>query len=83
MRRRGKTRVTLTLLTPFESPHSISCLVGEPLGEIGVVLLHDVEHRVLGEAAVVLGEEFMQVGEFVVIHGNGASAAMPDYSASS
>jgi hypothetical protein len=31
----------------------------------------------------VLGEEFMQVGEFVVIHGNGASAAMPDYSASS
>lgn len=65
------------------SPVDQRGFIREPLRKVRVILLHDVEHRILGEAAVVLGEEFVQVGEFVVIHGYGASGAMPDYSASS
>ena len=31
-------------------------LIRKPLRKIGVILLHDVEHRFLGEPAMVLGK---------------------------
>jgi len=55
--------------------------VREPLGKIGVILLHDVEHRFLGEPAMVFGKESVDVFELFVGHGPRASAAMPDYTA--
>src|SRR5437899_5671838 len=53
-------------------------LIREPLREIGVILLHDVEHRFLGELAMVLGKKSVQVSELFVIHGHRTSAAMPN-----
>jgi len=38
------------------SPWYLRGLIREPLRKIGVVLLHDVEHRFLGESAMVLGK---------------------------
>lgn len=38
--------------------------VGEPLREIGVILLHDIEHGFPGELAMILGQKPMQVREF-------------------
>jgi hypothetical protein len=32
-------------------------LIRKPLRKIGVILLHDVEHRFLGEPAMVLGKQ--------------------------
>ena len=45
-------------------------LVRQPLRQIEVILLHDVEHRLLGEHAMILGKQLMQVCEFFVSHGN-------------
>ena len=56
-------------------------LVCEPLGEVGMVVLHDIEHRFLCEPAMVVGQEFMQVSELFVIHSDRASLAMPYYTA--
>lgn len=44
-------------------------LVREPLREIVVVVLHDVEHGFPGEPAMVFGEIPVQVSEFFVGHG--------------
>jgi hypothetical protein len=55
-------------------------LVREALGEIGVILLHDVEHSFLGKPSMVLGKEFVQVSELFVVHGYRLS---PKYSATS
>jgi hypothetical protein len=52
-------------------------LVREPLREIGVVLLYDVEHGFPAELAMVLGKISMHVGKLFVGHGNQASAAIP------
>jgi hypothetical protein len=58
------------------SPGYQRSFIGESLRQIGVILLHDIEHRLLGKAAVMVGQEFVQVSEFVVIHSYRASAAM-------
>ena len=55
--------------------------IGESLCEVGVILLHDVEHRFPGEYAMVLGKEPVQVCEFFVGHGHRALAGMPEYTA--
>jgi hypothetical protein len=52
-------------------------LIREPLREIGVILLHDVEHGFLGKPAMVVGKEFVQVSELFVVHGFRASVAIP------
>jgi len=59
------------------SPRDQRGLIGEPLSEIGVILLYDVEHGVLGKVSMILGKESMQVSELFVVHGFRASAATP------
>ena len=44
-------------------------LIREPLREIGVILLHDVEHGFLGKPSMVLGKKSVQVSELFVVHG--------------
>jgi hypothetical protein len=60
-------------------------LIRESLGEIGVVLLHDVEHCFAGEPAMKLGKVSVHLCELLVgdlvAHGPRASAAMPEYTA--
>jgi hypothetical protein len=45
-------------------------LIREALGEIGVILLHDVEHGFPGKLSMVLGKEFVQISELFVVHGH-------------
>ena len=52
-------------------------LIREPLREIGVILLHDVEHGFPGKLSMVLGKEFVQISELFIVHGHRASAATP------
>jgi len=52
-------------------------LVREPLGKVGVILLHDVEYGFLGKPSMVLGKESVQVSELFVVHGHRASVAIP------
>jgi len=52
-------------------------LVCEPLRQIGVILLHDVEYGFLGKPSMVLGKESVQVSELFVVHGFRASVAIP------
>jgi hypothetical protein len=59
------------------SPWYLRGLIREPLRKIGVVLLHDVEHRFPGEPAMVLGKQSVHVCELFVGHGHRASAAIP------
>jgi hypothetical protein len=63
------------------SPRYQRGLIGESLREIGVILLHDVEHGVFGEPSMVLGKESVQVSELFVVHGHRASAAIPKHTA--
>jgi hypothetical protein len=51
------------------SPWYLRGLIREPLRKIGVVLLHDIEHRLLGELAMVLGKQSVHVCELFVGHG--------------
>jgi hypothetical protein len=59
------------------SPEDQRSLVGEALREVGVIVLHDVEHGFLGKPSMVIGKEFVQVSELFVVHGFRASAAFP------
>ena len=52
-------------------------LICEPLREIGVILLHDVERGFLGKPSMVLGKKSVEVGELFIVHGHRASAATP------
>jgi hypothetical protein len=63
------------------SPWYQRSLIREPLGKIGVVLLHDIENRFAGEPAMELGKVSVHVCELFVGHGPRASAATPDYTA--
>jgi hypothetical protein len=47
-------------------------LIREPLRKIGVILLHDVEHRFPGEHAMVLGKEPVHLYELIIGHGRRA-----------
>lgn len=51
--------------------------IGEPLREIGVILLHDVERRFPGKPSMVLGKKSVEVSELFIIHRHRASAATP------
>ncbi|XSC46347.1 hypothetical protein ACF1BQ_010995 [Bradyrhizobium sp. RDT10] len=55
--------------------------IREPLRKIGVILLHDVEDRFLGEPAMIFGKESVQVSQLFVVHGYRASAAILEYTA--
>ncbi len=59
------------------SPGDQRGLVREALREVGVILLHDVEHGFLGKPSMVIGKESVQVSELFVVHGFRASAAIP------
>ena len=59
------------------SPEDQRGLVRKALREVGVIVLHDVEHGFLGKPSMVIGKEFMQVSELFVVHGFRASAAIP------
>jgi hypothetical protein len=63
------------------SPWYLRGLIREPLCKIGVVLLHDVEQRFLGEPAMVLRKQPVHVCELFVGHRHRASAAIPEYTA--
>ena len=63
------------------APWYLRGLIREPLRKIEVVLLQDVEHRFLGEPAMVLGKQSMHVCELFVGHGHCAFAAIPEYTA--
>jgi hypothetical protein len=92
-RRCGSLAIVLFLLFAFllfafvkalndrRSPWYQRGLIREPLGEIGVVLLHNVEHRFPGEPAMELGKESVHLCELFVGHGPRALAAMPEYTA--
>src|SRR5215203_6902365 len=54
--------------------------IREPLRKVGVILLNDVEHRFLGEPAMVLGQEFVQVSELFVVHGIAPQPQSQEYS---
>lgn len=56
-------------------------LVRKALREIGVVLLHDVEHGFPGKLSMVVGQELVQVCELVVFHLHRASSAIPKHTA--
>ncbi len=51
------------------SPGDQRGLVGEALREVGVIVLHDIEHGFLGKPSMVIGKEFVQVSELFVVHG--------------
>ena len=59
------------------SPEDQRGLVREALREVGVIVLHDVEHGFLGKPSMVIGKEFVQVSELFVVHGFRASVAIP------
>jgi hypothetical protein len=59
------------------SPEDQRGLVREALREVGVIVLHDVEHGFLGKPSMVISKEFMQVSELFVVHGFRASVAIP------
>ena len=59
------------------SPEDQRGLVREALREVGVIVLHDVEHGFLGKPSMMIGKEFVQVSELFVVHGFRASAAFP------
>ena len=58
------------------SPGDQRGLVRQALREVGVIVLHDVEHGFLGEPPMVIGKEFVQVSELFVVHRFCASAAI-------
>lgn len=58
------------------SPWDQRGFIGKPLREVGVILLHDVEYRFLGEPSMILGKESVQVSELFVVHGHRALAAI-------
>jgi hypothetical protein len=51
------------------APEDQRGLIGEALREVGVIVLHDVEHGFLGKPAMMIGKEFVQVSELFVVHG--------------
>jgi hypothetical protein len=59
------------------SPRYQRGFIREPLREVGVILLYDVEHGFLGKPSMILGKESVQVSELFVVHGHRASAAIP------
>jgi|SRR3954471_21889207 hypothetical protein len=64
-------------LRDCRSPEDQRSLVREALREVGVIVLHDVEHGFLGKPSMVIGKEFVQVSELFVVHGFRASVAIP------
>ena len=64
-------------LRDCRSPEDQRGLVRKALREVGVIVLHDVEHGFLGKPSMVIGKEFMQVSELFIVHGFRASAAIP------
>jgi hypothetical protein len=46
-----------------------------------MILLHDVQHRFLGEPAMVLGKQFVHICELFIGHGHGIAplAGMLEY----
>ena len=42
--------------------------IGQPLGEIGMILRHDIEDGFPAEPAMVLGQEAVHVGKLFVVH---------------
>ncbi|MEH2528697.1 MULTISPECIES: hypothetical protein [unclassified Bradyrhizobium] len=78
-------QIVLLLLLAFAqalrdrgSPWDQRGFIRESLCEIGVILLHDVEHGFLGEPSMILGKKSVQVSELFVIHRRRASAAIPE-----
>ena len=59
-------------LNDRRSPRYQRSLIRESLGKVGVVLLHDVERRVPGEPAMVLGKQFVHLCKLFVSHGHRA-----------
>jgi hypothetical protein len=57
------------------SPGDQRGLVGEALREVGVIVLHDIEHGFLGKPSMMIGKQFVQVSELFVVHGFRASVA--------
>jgi len=55
------------------SPGDQRRLVGEALRQVGVIVLHDIEHGFFGKPSMVIGKEFVQVSELFVVHGFRAS----------
>jgi hypothetical protein len=62
------------------SPWDQRGFIREPLRKVGVILLHDVEHGVLGEPSMVLGKESVQVSELFVVHGIAPQPQCQEYS---
>ena len=45
-------------------------LVGKPLRQVRMIMLHHVENRLLGQATMVLGKQLVQMCKFVVVQGD-------------
>jgi hypothetical protein len=58
-------------MEPFQDPRSpwyLNGLIHQPLSEIDVILLHQIEHRILGDPAMVLGKKSMHSGKLFIGH---------------
>ena len=51
------------------SSRNLRGFIRQTLSQVGVILLDDVEHRLLGEPAVILGKQLMHVCEILLNHG--------------
>jgi hypothetical protein len=82
-RRRSLHLVLLLLLAVAQalrdrgSPRDQRGFIRKALRKVEVILLYDVEYRFLGEPAMVLGQESVQVSELFVVHRHRASVAIP------
>jgi hypothetical protein len=44
--------------------------IRKPLRQVRMILLNYVEHGLLGEQAMIIGKQLVQVCEFFIVHGN-------------
>jgi hypothetical protein len=60
-------------MKPFQylrSPRYLNGLIHKPLGEIDMILLHQVKHRLFGDLAMVLRKKSVQSGKLLIGHGH-------------
>src|SRR3954452_751235 len=52
----------------LRSPWNLNGFIHQPLSEINMILLHQVEYRLLGDLAMVLGKKSMHGGKLFIGH---------------
>jgi hypothetical protein len=63
----------LAVVQPFDNrrpPRYLCRFIRKPLRQVRMILLNYVEHGLLGEQAMIIGKQLVQVCEFFIVHGN-------------